>query len=519
MATMRDTAQAPTGRETEVCLSPSAAETCKRNPANVNDFRISKVLVVDADRAVREQLERLYAQNGYSVIAFSSAEESLRRLEEEDIDFVIADIMLPGMDGVQFISRIHRKYSDLPVVAITAYADIQTAVDVLKLGACDFIMKPFDLAAVLESTRAALENTKDDRQIRQLRLWFKEHCQFSEMLSRTPQMHRVFELIQLAAETDMPVLIHGETGTGKELVANAIHHHSGRRAGPFVALNCGGFPEALLERELFGYDKYAFASAQQAKPGKIRLAHGGTLFLDAIESLSLATQAKLVRVIEDRQVQRLVASRDMHVDVRIMAASNESIKDLMSKGKMESDFYSCINTVAIHLIPLRERPVDIPLLVQNFLRQHPIAKSKKIVGVSDKVLGRLMEYPWPGNIRELQNVIECAILLAPGRIIEEVKLPQAAADSYREKSQTASSSLRQWLREKEKLYLAQKLEDLDGNIGLTAKSCRIGVRTLSRKMRIYGLDKKIFKEKALTVKPMAPGSGPSVMPSPKHVRA
>jgi len=489
---------------------------CKGNSRNVNDFQISKLLVVDADPVVREQLERLYAQNGYSPIALSSAEESLRRLEEEDIDFVITDIVLPGMDGVQFISRMHQKYSDLPVIAITAYADIQAAVDVLKLGACDFIMKPFDLAAVLESTRAALENAKDDRQIRHLRYWFKEHCQFSEMISQVPQMHHVFELIQLAAEGDRAVLIHGETGTGKELVANAIHHHSGRRAGPLVALNCGGFPEALLERELFGYDKNAFASGDETKPGKIALAHGGTLFLDEIESLSLATQAKLVRVIDDRQIQRVGSARSTHVDVRLIAASNVSVKDLMSEGRMRSDFYSCINTVAIPLIPLRERSVDIPLLVQNFLRQHPIARSKKIAGVSDKVLGRLMEHPWPGNIRELQNVIECAILLAPGRIIEEVKLTEAAVDSYREKSQITSSSLRQWLREKEKFYLAQKLEDLDGNIGLTAKSCRIGVRTLSRKMRIYGLDKKIFKEKAVTGKPAAPNSGQAALLSPKH---
>ncbi len=503
----------------EQCLAETRGETRPKNPQNRADFPIPNLLVVDADAAIREQLEHLYAHNGYSVIVSPSAEASLRRLEEEDVDFVITDIVLPGIDGVQFISHIHRKYPELPVVAMTAHADIQTAVDVLKLGACDFVMKPFDGAAVLESTRAALENTKGNREIRQLRRWLKDHFQFNEMLSQTPQMRRVFELIQLAAPTDMSVLIHGEPGTGKELVANAIHQHSGRYTGPFVTIHCGGYPEDLLERELFGYGRNAFAGAHEAKLGKIALAHGGTLFLDQIESMSLATQAKLVCVLEDRRVQRLGACDSTYVDTRLIAASSMSLKELVFEGKMQSDFYSRINTVPIYLIPLRERPADIPLVVQNFLRQHPVAESKKIAGVSDKVLGRLMEYPWPGNVRELQNVLEYAILLAPGRIIEEVKLPEATTDSYRDKRQIASSSLRQWLREKEKSYLAQKLEDLNGNIGLTARSCRMGVRTLSRKMRIYGLDKKLFKENAVTEKAPRPNHGQPALLSPRHGRA
>ncbi len=486
---------------------------------NRADLLVPNVLVVDDDPVIRKQLERLYTQNGYSVVAFSSAESSMRRLEDDDIDFVITDIKLPGMDGVQFISYIHLKYPDLPVIAITGYAEIQTAVDVLKLGACDFITKPFELAAVLESTRAALESAKSSMEIRHLRRWLRERFQFSEMLSQTSQMHRVFEMIRMAAPTDMTVLIHGETGTGKELVAHAIHHHSSRRAGPFVAINCSGFSDSQLESELFGYEKGAVMGAGETKHGKIELAHGGTLFLDDVESMSLAMQGKMLRVIEERSIRRLGGPHSVHVDVRVIAASNVSLKRLVSEGAVRSDFYYRINVVPIQLIPLRERSTDIPLLVQNFIQHHPVAKSKRIVNVSDHVLRRLMEYTWPGNIRELYNLLECAIVLATGRIIENVKLPEVANDHHQEKNQIASSaSLRQWLREKEKLFLSQRLEHLGGNVGLTAKSCRIGVRTLSRKMRSYGLDKKLFKEIEVTDKQSGANSSPPAGLWPKQHR-
>jgi DNA-binding NtrC family response regulator len=475
-------------------MPPYQLEVAPNQNANPTNEAIPNVLVVDDDPIVRRQLERLYAQCGYSAIAVASAEDALRRLEHEDIDFVITDIKLPGMDGARLISNIHHKYPGLPVIAITGYPDIQTAVDVLKLGACDFVMKPFDLAAVLESTRAALAKAKSYTEIRHLRRLLKDRFEFSGILSQAPEMHRVFEITHMAAQTDMTVLIEGETGTGKELVANAIHLHSERRRGPFVAINCAGIPESLLESELFGYDKGAFTGANESKQGKIAMAHGGTLFLDEIESMSLAMQGKMLRVLEDRKVRRLGGFQSFHVDMRVIAASNVSLKNMVSEGMIRSDFYYRINVVPIHLIPLRERFLDIPLLVQNFLHNHPLAKTKNIAGVSNKVMARFMDYSWPGNIRELQNVLECAVLFTAGRIIEDVELPETLHDRDREKSEIVSSaSLRKWLREKEKVYLAQKLEDLGGNVGLTAKSCRIGVRTLSRKMRLYGLDKKVFK--------------------------
>jgi DNA-binding NtrC family response regulator len=493
-AVIRNNPHAGMDREVADLHPLAAASGQNASPTNETKLPIPNVLVVDDDPVIRGQLERLYAQSGYSAMAVSSAEAALRQLENEDVDFVITDIKLPGIDGARLIADIHQKYPGLPVIAITGYPDIQTAVDVLKLGACDFVMKPFDLGAVLESTRAALAKAQSYMIIRHLRRLLKGRFEFSGILSQTPEMHRVFEIIQMAAQTDMTVLIEGETGTGKELVANAIHLHSERRRGPFVAINCAGFPESLLESELFGYDKGAFTGATETKQGKIAMAHGGTLFLDEIESMSLAMQAKMLRVLQDRKVRRLGGSQSVHVDMRVIAASNVSLEDMVSKAKMRSDFYYRINVVPINLIPLRDRFMDIPLLVQNFLHNHPVAKSKNIVTVSNKVLARFMDYSWPGNVRELHNVLECAILFATGRIIEDAKLPEMSHDRDREKNEIVSSaSLRKWMREKEKVYLAQKLEDHGGNVGLTAKSCRIGVRTLSRKMRLHGLDKKIFK--------------------------
>ena len=453
---------------------------------------IPNLLIVDDDATVRQQLERLYTQKkGYSVVAVSSAEEGISRFAEEDIDLAITDIKLPGMDGVQFISYIHENFPDVPVIAITGYSDIQTAVNLLKLGASDLVVKPFDLGAVQESTRAALEKSNVYMEIRHLRRWLKDGSIFGGMLSKTPEMHRVFEIIRMVAPTDMTVLVQGETGTGKELVASAIHYQSQRRDGPFVTINCAGFPESLLENELFGHEKGAFTGADHPKPGKIELAHGGTLFLDEIESISVVMQGKLLRVLEDQKVHRLGGSASIHVDMRVIAASNIPLKEMVAEGRMRSDFYYRINVIPIHLVPLRQRKVDIPLLMHDFLRHQPIAAEKGINAISKEVMNVLMDYPWPGNIRELQNILARAIVLAAGRIIETVDLPDLAPEPQpKENGIIACASLDEWMREQEKRFLEQKLEDFGGSVALTAKSCGIGLRTLSRKIRLHNLDPK-----------------------------
>lgn len=479
-------------------------------PISAINSLIPNVLVVDDDPTIRSQLVRLYSHSGYTVVPVSSAEDALTQLAEGNIDFVITDIKLPGLSGIDLIAHMQESFPDVPVIAITGFKDIDTAVNVLKHGAADFVVKPFDLGAVQESTRVALEKTWVYMEIRHLRRGLKNGSEFGGMLSKTAEMHRMFEIIRMVAPTEMTVSIEGETGTGKELVASAVHYHSGRRDKAFVTINCAGFPESLLESELFGYERGAFTGAVQAKAGKIELAHGGTLFLDEIESISVVMQGKLLRVLEDQKVQRLGGSADIHVDMRVITATNVPLKQLVAEGKMRSDFYYRVNVIPIHLIPLQQRKVDIPLLVQDFLHRHPVAARKGITSISKQAMRRLLDYSWPGNIRELQNVLERAIVLNTGRTIEHVDLPEVSFEAPPSKGGDAfNAPLNQWLQEKEKEYLAQKLDDFGGNVGLTAKSCRIGVRTLSRKMREYGLDKKLFKQKSDPAKAIPPKTAQS----------
>jgi two-component system response regulator AtoC len=332
----------------------------------------------------------------------------------------------------------------------------------------------------------------------------KEFYNFGGMLSKTPAMHEVFETIRSVANTNTTVVVEGETGTGKELVAKALHNLSARRLKPLMAINCAGFVESLLESELFGYERGAFTGADHARPGKIELANGGTLFLDEIESISLNMQAKLLRVLEDRVVQRLGARRAVEIDMRVIAASNLRLHDLVAQKKMREDFYHRINVIVIELMPLRERLDDIPLLVQDLLHHHPVAIQKGITQISKRALERLMGYYWPGNIRELQNVIERAIVLEKSKVIREVNLP-----AWRSGNKDSVDKIpldmpfRQWIREQEKQYLIRKLSLFGGRIELTASSCSMGVRTLCRKMRTYGLDRREFAREASRAVPLA----------------
>src|SRR5262245_18299924 len=455
---------------------------------------IPNILVVDDDPVVRSQLVRLYTHSGYTVVPVPSAEDALKQLADGNIDFVITDIKLPGMDGVELIAHMQENYPDVPVIAITGYSNIETAINVFKRGACDFVVKPFDLGSVQESTRAALEKTRVYMEIRHLRRYLKDGYEFGGMLSKTAEMHRLFEIIRMVAPTKTTVIIKEETGTGKELVASAVHYHSSRSKKPFVTINCAGFPETLLESELFGYEKGAFTGADHAKAGKIELAHGGTLFLDEIESMSMAMQGKLLRVLEDQKVQRLGSRTSIQVDMRIVAATNVPLEELVADGKMLSDFYLRINVIPLPLTPLRVRKVDIPLLVHDIIQRHPVAVAKGINSVSNEVMSALIAHSWPGNIRELQNVLERAIVLTRGREITEVSLPSTLAHSQTVKAPDVLP-LDEWMRQQEKRYLSEQLESLGGNVSLTARICGIGLRTLSRKLQLHGLDHREFRKK------------------------
>jgi DNA-binding NtrC family response regulator len=458
---------------------------------------VPRVLLVDAEPMMCRQLERSLARDGYTVITAASAEEGLKKLHAGGIDIVITDLRLPGLSGVEFTKRIRETFPDVPVVAMTASAEIDTAVKVLKLGASDYLVKPFSAAAIQESILNSVERARGFIEIRRFREQINGRYELAGMLSKSPDMHRVFEIIRTVANTHSTVVVEGETGTGKELVAKAIHYQGQRNAGPFVTINCAGLPESLLESELFGYEQGAFTGADRARPGKIERAHEGTLFLDEIESMPLSMQSKLLLVLESQKVERLGGTRTTQIDMRVIAASNIPLKDLVAEGRMRKDFYYRINVISIHLIPLRRRLDDIPLLVHGFLHHCPVAKERGITEVSKSVMARLMQFDWPGNIRELHNVLERAIVMTKGTTIREVELPTTELRrEFNWDNQTSNLTLREWLQEQEKTYLARKLESFEGKVSLTAKSCGIGVRSLCRKMTLLGLDKKKFRNKA-----------------------
>ena len=476
-------------------LSITRLSSAKGRPNTISPADLTPhILVVDDDPIICQQLERLYTHSGYRVTLAGLAEQAIELLADEDIDLIVTDIRLPGLSGVELAKRCVEQWSDVPIIVMTGYAGIENAVEVLKLGASDYFVKPFSAAAIQESTRAVLEKASLFTEIRHLRQQLKESCEFGGMLSRTPEMHKVFEIIRMVAPTDSSVVVEGETGTGKELVASAIHHQSPRQNGPFVTINCGGFPETLLESELFGYERGAFTGADKARPGKVELASGGTLFLDEIENMPLSMQAKLLLVLNDQRVQRLGSSRWTKVDMRIIAASNVPLKSLVAQDKMRRDFFYRINVIPIRLIPLRQRLNDVPLLVQDFLRHHPVAIQKQVVKISPRAMAQLMGHDWPGNVRELQNVLENAIVLTRSKVIEEVEMSERAGEEVPAMNASLDLPLPEWIKEQEKQYLMGKLQAAGGRIDLTAKISGVDVRTIHRKMKLYGLDKKVYQK-------------------------
>ena len=455
------------------------------------------ILIVDDDCLICQQLDQLFTQEGYRVTAASSAERALQLLQERDIDLVVTDIRLPGVDGVELTKRIVERWGGVPIIIMTGYAEIEDAVRVLKMGASDYIVKPFGVAAIEKSVRVALEKTGVFAAGCKQRNHLREGNQYGKMLSKCPEMHRVFETIRMLAPTDATVVVEGETGTGKELVARTIHHQSPRKNGPFITINCGGFPDNLFESELFGYERGAFTGADRARAGKIELANNGTLFLDEIENMPLNLQAKLLLVLNDQSVQRLGAPHPTRVDMRVIAASNVPLKDLVAAGRMRNDFYFRILVVPIRLPSLRKRLDDLPGLIQDFLYRHPLALQKKITAIAPEALDYLRQYSWPGNIRELQNVLLNAVIVAKSRVLNLTDFDNdlLTFDTHNEGSQRkflTELSLANWVREREKEYLVHKLRLFQGRIDLTAKSCGVDVRTLHRKMQIFGLDKKAF---------------------------
>ena len=375
------------------------------------------LLIVEDERSLRQATAERLAEHGFRVDQAGSGEEALEKLAGFAYDLVVTDLRLPGMDGTDVIEAARKHYPDIIGIVVTGYGTVRGAVEALKRGAADFITKPFQFGELLHVLSCALEQRRLKSENAYLRSQLDQRYQFEGIVGRSQAMRDLFQLLETVASTPSTILVTGETGTGKELVARAIHHNSPRHAYRFVALNCGAITETLLEAELFGHVRGAFTGAVGARQGRIEQAHRGTLFLDEVGAMSAALQTKLLRVLQEREFERVGESLPIRIDVRVIAATNSDLIRLVAEGSFREDLYYRLNVIPVHLPPLRDRHEDIPLLAQHFLERIrlELEPARPIMALSQEAMRRLMAYSWPGNVRQLENALERAFALSPGR--------------------------------------------------------------------------------------------------------
>jgi two-component system response regulator HydG len=383
------------------------------------------LLVADDDPAVRESLERALAREGYTVVLAPDGQRALDRLKEGNIDLVLSDLKMPGLTGLELLPRAKAVAPDVDFIMLTAFGTVEEAVKAMKEGATDFLTKPLQRAQLIKVVRQALERRALIAQNRALQQRLDALLSQGEAIGVSPAFRALMTMVDQVADSSATVLIRGESGSGKELVARAIHERSSRRKGPFVAVNCAALPETLLEAELFGHEKGAFTGAIATRKGRFELADGGTLFLDEVADLSPVTQPKILRVLQEGEFERVGGTRTIRVDVRIVTATNRDLAAMVRDKTFREDLYYRLNVITIETPPLRERKEDIPVLAQYYLRIYAAKNNRQIEGFSDEALSCLEAYPWPGNVRELVNVVERAVVLARGTRIEVANLPDA----------------------------------------------------------------------------------------------
>ncbi|HEV2425018.1 MAG TPA: sigma-54 dependent transcriptional regulator [Terriglobia bacterium] len=379
---------------------------------------MATILIVEDEPKMQRLLTLTLTEEGYTAQATGDAESGLKLLRSEPVDLVITDLKLPGVGGLEFLQAVKRTNGDLPVIVMTAYGSVNTAVEAMKSGASDYVLKPFSLDEMKLIVRKELDVHRLREENRSLREALGERYEFKNIVAQSPKMQQVLATVARVAPTSSTVLLGGESGVGKDLVARAIHEHSRRAAGPFVKINSTAIPENLLESELFGYEKGAFTGAATSKPGKFELADKGTLFLDEIGDVPPATQVKLLRVLQEREFERLGGTRTLKVDVRLVAATNRDLRAALEQGAFREDLYYRLNVVPINIPALREHKEDIPALVEHFIRQQAPEAGKAITGISPEAVRILVNFHWPGNVRELRNIIERATALSAGGRIE-----------------------------------------------------------------------------------------------------
>ena len=442
----------------------------------------TRVLVVDDEEIVRESLGGWLQKDGYLVEAAPDGRSAVERMKGAPWNVVLVDLKMPGMDGLQVLEEARKLQPDAAVIIMTAYATVDTAVTAMKLGAFDYLIKPFDpeeLTLLMKKVVAQQTLLHENAVLRQaLR---KEH-RFRDLVSKSPAMQRIFELVQVAARSNSTILVLGESGTGKEVFARAIHAESSRAQGPFVAVSCAALTETLLESELFGHEKGAFTGAVARRKGKLESASGGTLFLDEVGDISPKLQLDLLRVLEERRFQRVGGNELIEVDVRVIAATNRDLEKAVAEGSFREDLYYRLNVIRVTLPPLRERREDIPLLVEHFLERLE-AEMKRRIRVSPEAMATLLAHAWPGNVRELRNVLERGAVVAQGEVVKPADLALEPAPARQGEAAAEPASL----EEVERRHIAEVLGYSAGNISQAARLLGIDRVTLYNKIRKYQL--------------------------------
>jgi len=461
-----------------------------------------RILIVD-DEIRMQRIFEINLSPKYEVLTCGDGKEALGIVSAQDIGLMLTDLKMPGMNGVDLLKEVRKDRPDLPVIIMTAYGTVESAVQAMKEGAADYILKPIkmdEMEVLIEKTLSVSRLRDENRALRQeLKTIFGPE----NIIGNHPSMQKVIQLIQQVAGTKTTVLVKGESGTGKELVARAIHYESDRSSKPFVVINCAAIPSTLLESELFGYEKGAFTGATKTKKGRLELADRGTLFLDEIGEMPRELQVKILRVLEEQKFQRVGGTGDIEVDNRIIAATNKDLKQAVEAGAFREDLYYRLNVITIPIPPLRERKEDIPLLVEHFLKKHREALKKNVYRVSAEVLHLLMDYPWPGNVRELENAIVRALVLCPSDCIEvrdlpeeirfgkkeEVKIPTDRQELKRIKKQ-AQQKIKE---EIEKKFIEDALTQEKGNVLRAAARVGMDRRQFQNLIKKYGISKKEFE--------------------------
>ena len=453
------------------------------------------ILVVDDESAIRENLELLLSDANYKVTLAENGTEGLKKLESEFFDLVLLDVMMPDKNGLEVLKEIHLSSPETAIIMITAFGTIENAVSAIKAGAADYVTKPWDNEKLLLDIRNGIQQRKLQLENRELKKALKQRYGFSNIVGKSEKMLKIFDLVSQVAQSRSTVLIQGESGTGKELIAKAIHANSNRSENAFVTVNSGSLPTDLLESTLFGHLKGAFTSAVSSKKGLFEVADHGSIFFDEIGTISLETQAKLLRVLQEREFMRLGGIETIKVDARIIAATNVDLKTLVDQGRFRADLYYRLNVIAVQLPPLRERKEDIPLLIEHFVRRFCDENGKPHCQVSPEVLRVLVEYDWPGNVRELENVIERAVVLSPQQEVTVDLLPEhltapAARMTLDEISILDGQSLFEIVDCFEKKVIVQMLESVNWSQTEAAEKFAVPLSTLNSKVKRLGIDIK-----------------------------